>query len=61
VSVTATSKEVTLDADTTLTFSPGGGVTSTTAAGGITTLVVTYQGKTETITVSSYGSIKVTP
>jgi len=61
VSVTATSKEVTLDADTTFTFSPGGGVTSTTAAGGITTLVVTYQGKTETITVSSYGSIKVTP
>jgi len=61
VSVTATSSQVTLDADTTFTFSPGGSVTSTTAAGGITTLVLTYQGKTETITVSSYGSIKVTP
>jgi Tfp pilus assembly protein FimT len=61
ISVTATSKEVTLDADTTFTFSPGGSVTSTTAAGGVTTLVLTYEGKTETITVSSYGSIKVTP
>jgi Tfp pilus assembly protein FimT len=52
---------LTLDADTTFTFSPGGTVTSTTAASGVTTMVLTYLTKTETITVSSYGNIKVTP
>jgi prepilin-type N-terminal cleavage/methylation domain-containing protein len=52
---------VTLGTDTTFTFSPGGTVQSTTAAGGVTTMVLTYSGKTETITVSSYGNIKVTP
>jgi Tfp pilus assembly protein FimT len=61
VPVAATSENVTLDADTTFTFSPGGSVQSTTSAGGVTTMVMTYRGKTETITVSSYGSIKVTP
>jgi Tfp pilus assembly protein FimT len=61
VSLTGTSSSITLDADTTLTFSPGGGVQSTTAAGGVTTMVLTYKGKTETITVSSYGNVKVTP
>jgi prepilin-type N-terminal cleavage/methylation domain-containing protein len=52
---------VALAADTTFTFSPGGTVQSTTAASGVTTMVLTYSGKTETITVSSYGNIKVTP
>ena len=52
---------VALGADTTFTFSPGGTVQSTTASGGVTTMVLTYSGKTETITVSSYGNIKVTP
>jgi type II secretory pathway pseudopilin PulG len=50
---------VTLDADITLTFSPGGKVTSTAAP---MQMVITYGGKPpETITVSSYGSINVTP
>jgi prepilin-type N-terminal cleavage/methylation domain-containing protein len=53
--------KVVLGADTTFTFSPGGTVQSTTAVGGVTTMVLTYGGKTETITVSSYGNIKVTP
>jgi prepilin-type N-terminal cleavage/methylation domain-containing protein len=52
---------VTLNADTTFTFSPGGTTQSTTAAAGVTTMVITYSGKTETITVSSYGNVKVTP
>lgn len=52
---------VALNASSTFTFSPGGTVSSTTAAGGVTTLVITYGGKTETVTVSSYGNIKVTP
>jgi len=52
---------VALDADTTFTFSPGGTVQSTTAVSGVTTMVLTYGGKTENITVSSYGNIKVTP
>jgi prepilin-type N-terminal cleavage/methylation domain-containing protein len=53
--------KVALDADTTFTFSPGGTVQSTTAVAGVTTMVLTYSGKTETITVSSYGNVKVTP
>jgi prepilin-type N-terminal cleavage/methylation domain-containing protein len=52
---------VVLNADTTFTFSPGGTTQSTTAAAGVTTMVITYSGKTETITVSSYGNVKVTP
>jgi Tfp pilus assembly protein FimT len=47
-----------LGADATLQFRPSGIVTATV---GSTTLTVTYGGKTETITVSSYGNIKVTP
>src|ERR1700704_3902156 len=44
---------ITLGADITLTFSPGGKVTSATAP---MSMVVTYNGKPpETITVSSYG------
>lgn len=49
---------VVLGADTTLQFRPSGMVSATT---GSTTLTITYGGKTETITVSSYGNIKVTP
>jgi prepilin-type N-terminal cleavage/methylation domain-containing protein len=50
---------ITLNADITLTFSPGGKVTSATAP---MSMVVTYGGKPpETITVSSYGSINVKP
>jgi prepilin-type N-terminal cleavage/methylation domain-containing protein len=50
---------VTLGADITLTFSPGGKVTSATAP---MQMIITYGGKPpETITVSSYGSINVTP
>jgi prepilin-type N-terminal cleavage/methylation domain-containing protein len=49
----------------TLTFSPGGSVTSTPAASPIT-LTLTYTGftttvPTETITVSNYGNVTVTP
>ena len=51
---------VVLDAGSTFTFSPSGAVTSTTAVGGVTTMVLTYAGKTENIKVSSYGNVKVT-
>jgi len=61
VPLMGTGSSVALAADTTFTFSPGGTVQSTTASGGVTTMVLTYSSKTETITVSSYGSIKVTP
>jgi len=53
--------KIALGASTTFTFSPGGTVSSTTAASGVTNMLVTLSGKTETITVSSYGNIKVTP
>jgi type II secretory pathway pseudopilin PulG len=50
---------VTLNADITMTFSPGGKITSATSP---MVMVVTYGGKPpENITVSSYGSINVTP
>jgi prepilin-type N-terminal cleavage/methylation domain-containing protein len=49
---------VALGADTTLQFRPSGLVS---ASAGSTTLTLTYGGKTQTITVSSYGSTKVTP
>jgi prepilin-type N-terminal cleavage/methylation domain-containing protein len=50
---------VTLNADITMTFSPGGKVSSVTAP---MSLVITYGGKPpETIAVSSYGSINVNP
>jgi prepilin-type N-terminal cleavage/methylation domain-containing protein len=54
---------VTLGANITLTFSPGGSVTSTPAATPIT-LVLTYPGTTlpaETVTVSNYGNVTVAP
>jgi prepilin-type N-terminal cleavage/methylation domain-containing protein len=47
-----------LGADTTLQFRPSGIVS---AIVGSTTLTLTYGNKVETITVSSYGNIKVTP
>jgi prepilin-type N-terminal cleavage/methylation domain-containing protein len=49
---------VVLGANTTLRFRPSGLVTATVGA---TTLTLTYGGKTETITVSNYGNVKVTP
>ncbi len=50
---------LTLGADMTMTFSPGGKITSATSP---MVMVITYGGKPpETITVSSYGSINVTP
>jgi prepilin-type N-terminal cleavage/methylation domain-containing protein len=50
---------LTLGADMTMTFSPGGKITSATSP---MVMVLTYGGKPpETITVSSYGSINVTP
>lgn len=56
----ATSGSVALDVDMTLTFSPGGKVTSPNNAA--MTMQVTGYGKpTETIKVSSYGNINVTP
>jgi prepilin-type N-terminal cleavage/methylation domain-containing protein len=61
ISLAGSGMNLTLDASSTFTFSPGGSVVSTTAAGGVTTMLLTYSGKTETITVSSYGNIKVTP
>jgi prepilin-type N-terminal cleavage/methylation domain-containing protein len=58
VPLSGTGTPVALNADITLTFSPGGKVTSATAP---MSMVVTYAGKPETITVSSYGSIHVDP
>jgi prepilin-type N-terminal cleavage/methylation domain-containing protein len=49
---------VVLGVDTTLQFKPGGTVFATT---GSTTLTLTHSGNTETIQVTSYGSVKVTP
>ena len=49
---------VSLNQDTTLQFSPNGSVTATT--GGLT-FTVTYMNSTKTITVSTYGNVKVTP
>ena len=53
-----TSLPVILGTSTTLRFRPSGIVT---APVGSTVLTLTYGGKTETITVSSYGNVKVTP
>jgi len=49
---------VALGQNTTLQFRPSGQVQATA---GTTTLTLTYAGQTETITVSSYGNINVTP
>ncbi|HWZ54679.1 MAG TPA: GspH/FimT family pseudopilin [Verrucomicrobiae bacterium] len=47
---------VTMNQDTTLQFKPNGAVTATT--GGLA-FTLTYQSKTNTITVSTYGNVKV--
>ncbi len=53
-------QQVTLNANTTLTFSPGGKVTG--AAACPCQMTLSYPGKTpEVITVSAYGNINVTP
>jgi Tfp pilus assembly protein FimT len=53
-----TSSPVTVNATTTLTFSPNGSVTVVTGA---QTITLTYSGLTETVTVTNYGSVTVTP
>jgi prepilin-type N-terminal cleavage/methylation domain-containing protein len=50
---------VTLNADTTLTFRPGGSTTSTTAVAGVTTLVLTSDNRTANINVSAFGNVNV--
>jgi Tfp pilus assembly protein FimT len=47
---------VTLNQDTTLQFKPNGAVTATVGA---LSFVITYQGKTATLTVSNYGNVSV--
>jgi Tfp pilus assembly protein FimT len=50
--------DMSIDQDNTLTFSPSGVVNS--SVGSPIALKVSYLGKTDTITVSSYGNITVT-
>lgn len=53
---------VTLNADITLLFNPGGKVASPQFPGGGITMILTYGGlPPETITVSNYGNVNVTP
>jgi prepilin-type N-terminal cleavage/methylation domain-containing protein len=47
---------ITLNQDTTLQFRPNGSVTATVGA---LSFVITYQGKTATLTVSNYGNVSV--
>jgi prepilin-type N-terminal cleavage/methylation domain-containing protein len=49
---------VSLNQDTTLRFLPNGSVSAPT---GTLTFTVTYNGSTKSITVSTYGNVKVTP
>jgi len=49
---------ISLNQDTTLRFSPNGSVSAPTGA---LTFTLTYNGSTKTITVSTYGNVKVTP
>jgi len=58
IPLASSSIPVVLGANTTLQFRPSGLVQATA---GSTTLTLTYRGKTETITVSNYGNVKVTP
>jgi prepilin-type N-terminal cleavage/methylation domain-containing protein len=58
IPLASSSIPVILGADTTLQFRPSGLVQATTGA---TTLTLTYGPNTETITVSNYGNVKVTP
>jgi hypothetical protein len=52
------SSPVTVSATTTLTFSPNGTVA---LVAGSQTITFTYLGLTETVTVTNYGSVTVTP
>ena len=62
VPISGSGNKITLNADLTLTFSPGGRVTSAAFPNGGINMTLTYPGKTpEVITISSYGSINVTP
>jgi Tfp pilus assembly protein FimT len=56
--VPLTSSPVTVGATTTLTFSPNGSVA---LVAGSQTITLTYSGLTETVTVTNYGSVTVTP
>jgi Tfp pilus assembly protein FimT len=56
--VPLTSAPVVVGATTTLTFSPNGSIAVVT---GSQTLTLTYSGLTETVTVTNYGSVTVTP
>lgn len=58
IPLSSSSIPVVLGADTTLQFRPNGMVTATV---GSTPLTLTYLTKTESIAVSTYGFIKVTP
>lgn len=58
VPISGFSTVVTLSGDTTFQFRPSGLVT---APVGAMNLTLTYAGNTETITVSTYGNVKVTP
>ena len=49
---------ISLNQDTTLRFSPNGSVSAPTGA---LTFTLTFNGSTKTITVSTYGNVKVTP
>ena len=49
---------ISLNQDTTFRFSPNGSVSAPT--GGLT-FTITFKGSTKTITVSTYGNVKVTP
>jgi prepilin-type N-terminal cleavage/methylation domain-containing protein len=62
VPLSGSGTQVNLNADVTITFSPGGKVTSAAFPGGGINMVITYANKPpETISVSSYGSINVNP
>ena len=49
---------ISLNQDTTLRFSPNGSVSVPTGA---STFTITYNGTTKSITVSTYGNVKITP
>jgi Tfp pilus assembly protein FimT len=60
VPISGSGTPVTLGADTTMTFRPGGMVQSASAdANGNTTITLTQAGRTATIVVSRYGNINV--
>jgi type IV fimbrial biogenesis protein FimT len=56
--VPLTSALITVGATTTLTFSPNGSVSLVAGAQSVT---FTFQGQTETVTVTNYGSVTVAP